>query len=147
MKSTVVDEDGTVRCPVCGAVNSFMQKRTGKAKIIGVATVGVGAVAMPKRLKCNGCGTNLKRGDPPKMSGAARLKESRESLAATRISASEAKTFRLAMKAQQAADRASGASIGKGERRCVENGHLVKDGQVRCPLCLSAVRLVVPEAD
>jgi putative oligomerization/nucleic acid binding protein len=24
--------------------------------------MGVGALAMPKRLKCNGCGTNLKRG-------------------------------------------------------------------------------------
>lgn len=62
MKSTVVDSDGDVRCPVCGARNSFTSKRTGKAKLIGVATVGVGVVAMPKRLKCNGCGTNLKRG-------------------------------------------------------------------------------------
>jgi hypothetical protein len=62
MKATVVDTDGSVRCPKCGAVNSFTSKRTGKAKLFGVVTVGVGAVAMPKRLKCNGCGTNLKRG-------------------------------------------------------------------------------------
>jgi ribosomal protein S27E len=62
MKRAEVQSDGTVRCPNCGAVNSFTTKRTGKAKLLGVATAGVGAVAMPKRLKCNGCGTNLKRG-------------------------------------------------------------------------------------
>lgn len=62
MKSTEIDEEGDVRCPSCGAKNSFTSKRTGKAKLLGVATVGVGAVVMPKRLKCNGCGANLKRG-------------------------------------------------------------------------------------
>lgn len=62
MKSTTVDRDGNVRCPACGAKQSFTSKRTGKAKLFGVATVGVGAVVMPKRLKCNGCGENLKRG-------------------------------------------------------------------------------------
>jgi hypothetical protein len=64
MKSTIVDKDGDVRCPKCNARNSFTSKRTGKAKVIGVVTVGVGVVAMPKRLKCNGCGTNLKRSTP-----------------------------------------------------------------------------------
>lgn len=63
MKTTIVDPNGDVRCPVCGARNSFTVKRTGKAKFIGVATVGVGALAMPKRLQCNGCGANLKRAD------------------------------------------------------------------------------------
>lgn len=63
MKSTVVDESGDVRCPKCGARNSFTVKRTGKAKLIaGVATGGVGIALMPKRLKCNGCGANLRRG-------------------------------------------------------------------------------------
>jgi hypothetical protein len=62
MKSTVVDEEGNVRCPVCNAKDSFTQKRTGKAKWAGTITLGVGVLAMPKRLKCNGCGTNLKRG-------------------------------------------------------------------------------------
>ena len=38
---------------------SFQFKRTGKGKFIGVVTVGVGAVAVPKRLRCNGCGRNL----------------------------------------------------------------------------------------
>jgi ribosomal protein S27E len=78
MKATVVDEDGTVRCPVCGAT-SFVAQRTGKAKLagatVGLVTLGVGAAtiaAMPKRLKCNGCGENLKRGDPPKSPPTAR---------------------------------------------------------------------------
>lgn len=69
MKTTQVDPDGTVRCPNCGAT-SFSEKRTGKAKwgvaVTGVATLGIGALvgvaAAPKRLKCNGCGTNLRRG-------------------------------------------------------------------------------------
>lgn len=62
MKKTVIDEEGDVRCPKCGAKNSFTVKRTGKAKWAGAVTLGVGALVMPKRLKCNGCGANLKRG-------------------------------------------------------------------------------------
>ena len=73
VKSVIVAEDGTVRCPVCGST-AFSDKRTGKAKwtsgAIGIATLGVGGVisvaAMPKRLNCRGCGANLKRADPPK---------------------------------------------------------------------------------
>jgi hypothetical protein len=62
VKSTVIDENGDVRCPVCGARNSFTVKRTGKAKWVGgLAAGGVGALLMPKRIKCNGCGANLKR--------------------------------------------------------------------------------------
>lgn len=63
MKSTYVDPTtGDVVCPVCGARNQFTVKRTAKAKWTGIATVGVGMAAMPKRLSCNGCGSNLKRG-------------------------------------------------------------------------------------
>jgi hypothetical protein len=61
MKSTVVDPDGTVCCPNCGAT-SFTSQRTIKGKIAS------GFLA-PKRLKCNGCGTALKRGDPPNPGG------------------------------------------------------------------------------
>lgn len=61
MKSTIVTGDGQVKCPECGAVNSFTTKRTAKGKLL----VGVAA---PKRLKCNGCGANLKRGEPPRPS-------------------------------------------------------------------------------
>jgi len=75
MKSTYVDENGDVRCPVCGARNSFTVKRTGKAKWAAGLTVGVGALVTPKRLKCNGCGANLKRAGadaprtPPRSTG------------------------------------------------------------------------------
>lgn len=51
MMRTVVDEDGTVRCPMCRAT-SFTSKRTAT----GVVALGVVA---PKRLRCNGCGRNL----------------------------------------------------------------------------------------
>lgn len=61
MKSTQVDQDGNVRCPKCGG-KQFTSKRTGKAKWAGVLTVGVGVAVMPKRLKCQGCGENLKTG-------------------------------------------------------------------------------------
>lgn len=60
MKKTQVDSEGNVVCPKCGAKNAFALKRTAKAKVIGVATVGVGVLAMPKRAKCMGCGANLK---------------------------------------------------------------------------------------
>jgi len=66
MKTTVVDENGDVRCPRCGAKNGFTVKRTGKAKLgLGLA-VGVGALAAPKRLQCQGCGVYLKQGPPAK---------------------------------------------------------------------------------
>lgn len=61
MKSTIVDSQGNVHCPKCGSTQ-FTSKRTGKAKWGGVITLGVGVAAMPKRLKCQGCGENLKTG-------------------------------------------------------------------------------------
>ena len=63
MKTTRVDAEGNVRCPVCGAIDSFTVKRTGKGKLVA-------GLLAPKLLKCNGCGTNLKRSGinypPPK---------------------------------------------------------------------------------
>lgn len=58
MKETTVDSQGRVRCPRCGA-SDFSDKRTVKGKVLG------GAVLAPKRLKCRGCGANLKRGGKP----------------------------------------------------------------------------------
>lgn len=60
MKKTIVDEAGDVRCPHCNSRNSFVAKRSGMAKWIAVPTIGIGVLAMPKRLRCNGCGKNLK---------------------------------------------------------------------------------------
>lgn len=65
MKSTWVDDEGNVRCPKCGG-KQFTSKRTGKAKWAGALTMGVGLAAMPKRLKCQGCGQNLKTGSARK---------------------------------------------------------------------------------
>lgn len=57
MKETQVDDQGRVRCPVCGG-SDFSDKRTVKGKI----AMGVFA---PKRLKCRGCGENLHGGGKP----------------------------------------------------------------------------------
>jgi hypothetical protein len=54
VKSTQVRSDGAVVCPKCGGT-SFTQKRTVKGKILLT-------IWAPKRLKCSGCGANLKRG-------------------------------------------------------------------------------------
>jgi hypothetical protein len=64
MKSTTVDSDGTVRCPVCRSTQ-FALKRTVKAKVLGVATVGIGVLAMPKRAHCMGCGADLRMAAQP----------------------------------------------------------------------------------
>lgn len=50
-----MDEDGELRCWNCGS-KGMRQKRTGRAHIIGWATVGVGALATKKKLKCMVCG-------------------------------------------------------------------------------------------
>lgn len=62
MKSTNVNSTGQVTCPNCGATGSFRAKRTPKAKVIGILTLGIGALVMPRRLNCDGCGAYLKRG-------------------------------------------------------------------------------------
>ncbi len=55
MKRGVLDEDGAVRCPKCRST-SFRTKRSFKAKAALIPTVGVGALAAPKRIKCLACG-------------------------------------------------------------------------------------------
>ena len=49
-------------CPKCGGMQ-FKAKRGGLGKLVGVATAGVGTLAMPKRwVKCETCGTEYQRG-------------------------------------------------------------------------------------
>lgn len=56
------DTTGTLRCPKCGGTQ-FEAKRSGRGKAIGVVTLGVGAVLMPKsRVRCVTCGKEFKRG-------------------------------------------------------------------------------------
>lgn len=61
MKGTVVDAQGVVRCPYCGAANSFTAQRRRRAKVAFGALSLFGA---PK-LRCNGCGRFTKPGDGP----------------------------------------------------------------------------------
>jgi len=63
MKQMRIDPDGTLHCPVCNS-SQFAFKRTGKAKLMAGVTVGVGALAAPKRAHCLGCGTDLKPAKP-----------------------------------------------------------------------------------
>lgn len=55
MKNVKIGKDGESRCWKCGAA-SFREKRTVRAKVVGTATVGVGALATKKKLKCRNCG-------------------------------------------------------------------------------------------
>lgn len=110
MKTTKVDENGDVRCPKCGARNAFTSKRTGKAKLLGGLAVGVGALAAPKRLQCQGCGTYLKQ-------EGALARAARQQQAA-----------RAARPPKPAAHR-------KGVQwRCEKNGHLLEKHRDVCPI-------------
>ena len=60
VKRVEVTDDGSVQCPKCGAQNQYARRRTGKARLMVAATGGVGALATSKKLRCMGCGTNLK---------------------------------------------------------------------------------------
>lgn len=56
------DEGGALHCPKCGGTQ-FESKRSGRGKALGVVTLGVGAVLMPKsRVRCVTCGKEFKRG-------------------------------------------------------------------------------------
>ena len=54
MQDIRIDSNGDLRCWNCGGKN-FLGKRTGRAHIIGFATLGVGALATKKKLKCQVC--------------------------------------------------------------------------------------------
>jgi hypothetical protein len=55
MKDVRVDGDGEFRCWNCGN-KGLLAKRTGRAHITGYLTVGIGALATKKKLKCQTCG-------------------------------------------------------------------------------------------
>lgn len=54
MKNIWMDDDGELVCPACGSRN-LSYRRTRAAKLGGYLTVGVGVVAMPKRIQCIAC--------------------------------------------------------------------------------------------
>lgn len=49
-----IDASGELLCPTCGSRN-LSYRRTRRAKLTGVVTVGVGVVALPKRIQCIAC--------------------------------------------------------------------------------------------
>ena len=62
MKDICVDKEGNLRCNKCGGKN-FHGRRTARAHVIGYATVGIGALATQKKLRCQACGTYNKQGN------------------------------------------------------------------------------------
>lgn len=68
MKNAQIDIDGELRCAKCGGTN-FLDKRTGRAHIVGFVTVGVGALATKKKLKCQSCGTMNDTGSTDRYKG------------------------------------------------------------------------------
>ena len=57
-----IDKDGNLRCASCGGKN-FHGRRTARAHVIGYVTVGVGALATQKKLRCQACGAYNKQGN------------------------------------------------------------------------------------
>lgn len=55
MKDIQVDENGDLRCATCGGKH-FQDRRTTRAHVIGWTTVGIGALATRKKLRCKQCG-------------------------------------------------------------------------------------------
>lgn len=62
MKDIQVDEDGELRCATCGGKH-FHDRRTGTAHVVGFVTVGIGALATKKKLRCKLCGAYNRQGN------------------------------------------------------------------------------------
>lgn len=56
MKNVQIDANGQLHCWKCGSMG-FTEKRTFRAKTLGVASVGVGALLAKKKLRCQACGS------------------------------------------------------------------------------------------
>ena len=68
MKDVRIDSDGQLRCYNCGQ-SSFIEKRTLRAKTLGVAAVGIGALLTHKKLKCRVCGEYNQTGNAKPFTG------------------------------------------------------------------------------
>lgn len=62
MKDIQVDDNGDMRCAYCGGKH-FQDRRTTSAHVVGFVTVGVGALATRKKLRCKLCGAYNKQGN------------------------------------------------------------------------------------
>lgn len=70
MKDVRIDREGNLRCFNCGQ-SSFIEKRTLRAKTLGVAAAGVGALLTHKKLKCRVCGEYNQTGNAQPYTGPA----------------------------------------------------------------------------
>ena len=61
--SKVADrDDGDLRCPKCGG-SQFKARRSNTSRMVGVSTLGVGAVLTPRsQVQCVTCGAKFRRG-------------------------------------------------------------------------------------
>jgi len=55
MKDIRIDANGELRCWKCGS-KELLDRRTTRAHVVGFVTVGVGALATRKKLRCKACG-------------------------------------------------------------------------------------------
>ena len=62
MHNIRVDTEGNLRCAKCGGKN-FHGRRTARAHVIGFVSVGIGALATNKKLRCQTCGAYNKQGN------------------------------------------------------------------------------------
>ena len=69
MKNIQVDSDGEMRCWNCGGKH-FQDRRTTRAHLIGYTTVGIGALATKKKLRCKLCGKYNDTGSADPYTGA-----------------------------------------------------------------------------
>lgn len=66
VKNVLINADGGLVCPGCGARQQFSYRRTAAGKVAMGVTAGVlGALALPKRLQCIGCQEYLKSSPRP----------------------------------------------------------------------------------
>jgi hypothetical protein len=118
VKKTVIGDDGQVRCPKCGAINSFTAQHTRKAK----AGIGLGTLFAAPKLRCNGCGEFLKPGSPPK-------RQRTSNPGVPTLSKEDHAAFIAEMKHAQQASH-DGATI----YRCERFRHPMLNARPTCPL-------------
>jgi hypothetical protein len=62
LSKAAASEDGVLRCPKCNGAQ-FKARRTDLQRTVGIVTVGVGALLMPKKqVQCETCGAKFRRG-------------------------------------------------------------------------------------
>ena len=57
-----IDKDGNLRCASCGGKN-FHGRRTASDHVVGLVTIGFGALLAKKKLRCQACGTYNMQGN------------------------------------------------------------------------------------